>query len=76
MLNPPKAVTMWLPLEKVDKENGCVRYIKGSHLKGPRPHGRTQTLGFSQGILDFSQEKDLVNEVAFPAKPGDLCLFS
>lgn len=72
MLNPPKAVTMWMALEKVDAENGCVRYVKSSHLKGMRTHERTQTLGFSQGITDYGQEKDLANEVAFPTKPGDL----
>ena len=72
MLKPAEAVTMWLALEEVDSENGCVRYVKGSHLNGMRPHGRTQTLGFSQGMTDFGQEEDLANEVAFPAKPGDL----
>lgn len=71
MLNPPKAVTMWMALEDVDLENGCVRYIKGSHLTGMRPHGRTETLGFSQGIIDYGNE-DLANEITFPAKPGDL----
>jgi phytanoyl-CoA hydroxylase len=37
-----------------------------------RPHGRTQVLGFSQGITDFGTADDLANEVPFPAKPGDL----
>ncbi len=71
MLEPNEAVTMWLALEDVDEENGCVRYLPGSHLKGIRPHGRTQTLGFSQGLLDYSSE-DERNEVAFPARAGDL----
>jgi len=71
MLNPPKAVTMWMALEDVDLENGCIRYIKGSHLTGMRPHGGTETLGFSQGITDYGNE-DLANEITFPAKPGDL----
>jgi phytanoyl-CoA hydroxylase len=71
-LKPSKAVTMWMALEEVDMENGCVRYIKGSHLKGMRPHGRTQTLGFSQGIIDYGSKEDMDNEIAFPAKPGDL----
>lgn len=73
MLNPPQAVTMWMALEDVDEETGCVRYIKGSHLTGMRPHGRTKTLGFSQGILDYG-EKDYAQEIAFPAKPGDLLI--
>lgn len=72
MLEPQQAVTMWLALEKVDEENGCVKYIKGSHKRGIRSHGRTTTLGFSQGIVDFGTEEDIKNEIAFPANPGDL----
>lgn len=74
MLNPQQAVTMWLALEKVDEENGCVKYVKGSHLKGMRTHGRTTTLGFSQQIVDFGTEDDMKNEIAFPANPGDLLM--
>jgi phytanoyl-CoA hydroxylase len=73
MLNPPQAITMWMALEDVDEETGCVRYIKGSHLTGMRPHGKTQTLGFSQGIIDYA-ENDFANEIPFPAKPGDLLI--
>lgn len=72
MLNPSVAVTMWMALEPADDVNGCVKYVKGSHLKGTRQHGRTQTLGFSQGIPDFGTDDDMTNEVSFPAKPGDL----
>ena len=72
-LIPAKAVTMWMALEDIDIENGCLHYVRGSHLKGLRPHGRTKTLGFSQGITDFGEE-DVVNEIAFPAKPGDLLI--
>ena len=74
MLKPTEAVTMWLALEEVDAENGCVRYVTGSHRHGIRPHGRTQTLGFSQGITDFWTEDDQAKAVAFPAKPGDLLI--
>ena len=73
MLNPSVAVTMWMPLEPVDDENGCVKYVKGSHLKGMRPHGRTKILGFSQGIIDFGTD-DIANEVSFSSKPGDLLI--
>ena len=74
MLSPPKAATLWLALEDVDAENGCVRYVKGSHLNGMRPHGRTKTVGFSQGMTDFGTEADWSAEVALPAKPGDLII--
>jgi len=72
MLDPCEAVTMWLALEPVDEENGCVRYVRGSHRLGMREHQRTRTLGFSQGIVDYPNEFELANEVAFPAQPGDL----
>ena len=72
MLKPCEAVTMWLALDMVNEENGCVRYVRGSHSRGMRPHGRTQTLGFSQGVIDYGTPDDLSNQVAFPARPGDL----
>lgn len=74
MIKPPEAVTMWLALEDVNEENGCVRYVKGSHLLGMREHGRTQTLGFSQAIVDYPNANDRINEVAMPAQPGDLLI--
>lgn len=72
MLEPCRALTMWLALDEVDEENGCVRYVSGSHREGLRPHNRTQTLGFSQGISDFGNEQDKANEVICRAQPGDL----
>ncbi len=71
-LDPPHALTMWMALEEVDAENGCVRYVKGSHLDGMREHGRTGTLGFSQGMTDFGTDDDLAREEPQPASPGDL----
>lgn len=72
MLEPCSAVTMWLALETADETNGCVRYVIGSHRLGMRAHGRTETLGFSQGIVDYPCPNDRKNEQAFPAAPGDL----
>ena len=37
-----------------------------------RPHGRTKTLGFSQGITDFPRDEDLAEERAISAQPGDV----
>jgi phytanoyl-CoA hydroxylase len=72
MLTPCSAVTMWLALDRVDEENGCVRYVTGSHLLGMRAHRRTETLGFSQGITDYPCSNDRSFERAVPAEPGDL----
>lgn len=72
MLDPCEAVTMWLALDDVDEQNGCVRYSAGSHRRGMREHAPTGTLGFSLGITDYPQPADLENEVACRARPGDL----
>lgn len=71
MLEPNEAITMWLALDPVDEKNGCIRYIPGSHRKGVRPHGRTEVLGFSQGITDYDSA-DRSAEVPIVASPGDL----
>ena len=72
MLSPPVALTMWLALDEVDEENGCVRYIPGSHLQPLRSHQRTGTLGFSQGIDDYPLPGESECEVPLRASPGDL----
>ena len=70
-LSPCKAVTGWLALEPVDEENGCIHYVRGSHKAGGfRPHGRSNVLGFSQGLTDFGTEDDKANTVAFPGDAG------
>lgn len=72
-LAPPNVLTMWLALDVVDDENGCLRYVPGSHLKGKRPHSLGKVLGFSQGINNFSQE-DEDHEVKIHLQPGDLTI--
>jgi phytanoyl-CoA hydroxylase len=71
MLEPNKALTMWLAIDHVDEANGCVRYIPGSHRTGLRPHGKTGVLGFSQGITDYGP-RDAEREVPMVVEPGDL----
>jgi phytanoyl-CoA hydroxylase len=71
-LAPCEALTMWLPLDEVNDENGCMRYVRGSHRRGMRPHGRTKTLGFSQGIIGFPREDDLSDERPIFVRPGDV----
>jgi phytanoyl-CoA hydroxylase len=72
MLNPCEAITMWVALDDVDEVNGCVRYVPGSHRRGMRRHARTETLGFSQGIVDYPTRQDQQGELAMRAAAGDL----
>ncbi|RLT04279.1 MAG: phytanoyl-CoA dioxygenase family protein [Planctomycetota bacterium] len=69
-LAPSNVVTIWLALDPVYAENGCLRYVDGSHQRGYRTHAKSQILGFSQGITDYSPE-DFTREVAVPLQPGD-----
>lgn len=70
-LAPCKAVTGWLALESVDAENGCIHYVRGSHKADRfRPHGRSNVLGFSQGLTDFGTAQDEAATVSFPGAAG------
>lgn len=69
-LKPPHVCTIWLALDRVDDENGCLRYVAGSHLPGVRPHNRSGILGFSQGISDYGPA-DQAREVPIHLQPGD-----
>ena len=69
-LRPCSVVTIWLALDTVDEENGCLRYVSGSHLKGVRPHSSNRVLGFSQGISDYG-DADVQQEVKILLNPGD-----
>jgi phytanoyl-CoA hydroxylase len=69
-LTPPNVVTIWLALDAVDAENGCLRYVRGSHQCGYRPHAKSKILGFSQGITDYTAD-DITREVPVLLEPGD-----
>jgi len=71
MIKPQQAVTMWLSLGEADERNGAVCYVPGSNRATMRPHARTGTLGFSQGISDWSPEDDAAC-VQMTAGPGDI----
>ncbi len=70
-LKPPNVVTIWMALDSVDEENGCLRYVAGSHRRGIRPHARSNILGFSQGITEFGPA-DRAAEVPVHLQPGDV----
>ncbi len=71
MIEPNEALTMWLALDEITERNGCIRYVRGSHRKGMRPHAKSNVLGFSQGVTDYGAE-DEAAEVPMLSQPGDL----
>ena len=69
-LVPCNVASVWVAVDPIDHENGTLRYVAGSHRGGVRPHGRTDILGFSQGITDYT-DADEEKEVALSLEPGD-----
>lgn len=66
-LVPPKVLTIWVAMDPIDEENGCLRYVRGSHKDGVRSHTRSSILGFSQHIAEYEK----ADEVAMILNPGD-----
>ena len=69
--SPPNVITIWMALDDVDDGNGCLRYVRGSHLLPIRPHNRSSVLGFSQGITDYGPP-DEAREERIHLAPGDV----
>ena len=70
-LVPNEAVTFWLALDRVDEENGCIRFLPGSNRRGMRPHRLSNVIGFSQGLTEYGTA-GLEDEVPVTLAPGDL----
>lgn len=49
-LSPSFALTAYIPLEKQNKKNGCLKYIKSSHKNGVLQHHLNNTKAFSSGL--------------------------
>ena len=66
---PNVACGLWIALDPVDRENGCLWYARGSHKLGILPHAPSGVLGFSQGLLNFDPKA--VDGVPIELAPGD-----
>ena len=62
-------LTLWLALEDVDEENGCMYYVPGSHKQGLLQHYKTDMIGFSQALVDYTNDM-AVKEIPMRVKRG------
>jgi phytanoyl-CoA hydroxylase len=69
-ITPNKAVTMWLALEDVAEDQGCIHYARGSARGGLLEHLPSSTLGFSRHVPGFDADQAEVR--AFPCRGGHL----
>lgn len=66
-LAPPHSVTAYIPLEKQDRDNGELHYLKGSHKMGTIRHEQSTTKAFSSGIEGFDyKDSDLYRPGLMP----------
>lgn len=71
---PNVACGLWIALDPVDRENGCLWYARGSQKQGILPHAGSGVLGFSQGLQNF--DPAAVDAVPIELAPGDAVVHS
>lgn len=71
-MDDPNAVTVWIALEKANKNNGGIYYYKKSHHLGLLEHEPSLVPGSSQKIKNL-KGLDLFNKIYPSLQPGD-CL--
>jgi phytanoyl-CoA hydroxylase len=70
---PYELVTAWIALDDTTLENGCVRFVAGSHRLGLLPHELSGVLGNSLQLAEDPRIVDLPEKVA-EAQRGS-CIF-
>ena len=65
-----ESISIWMPLQDVTIENGCMQYIRGSNLGPLYPHRSPRNDPRIHGLETISLP-DLTNCVAVPVRAGD-----
>ena len=63
-IDPPNLVICWMALDDATEENGCMRFIPGSHKLGVIEHKHLEDFRVEDNKVDYEQE------VAVPLKGG------
>jgi hypothetical protein len=66
----PESISIWMPLQDVTVESGCMRYIRGSNLGPLYPHRSPRNDPRIHGLETISPP-DLTNCVSVPVRAGD-----
>jgi hypothetical protein len=66
----PESISIWMPLQDVTVESGCMQYIRGSNLGPLYPHRSPHNDPRIHGLETISPP-DLTNCVAVPMRVGD-----
>ena len=68
-------MSVWVPLQDSDEENGCLHVIPGSHAGGLQPYEQ-QEGGYCNKALIPPEDFDFSQAVPVRAQAGDVVLFS
>jgi phytanoyl-CoA hydroxylase len=71
--DPPELITAWIALDDTSTQNGCVRFIAGSHKLGMLPHAPSNVKGNSLGLVEHPAVNALP-EHAIQVKRGSVVL--
>ena len=63
-IDPPNLVICWIALDDATEENGCMRFVPGSHKLGVIEHKRLEDFRVEDAEFDYD------NEVCVPLKAG------
>jgi phytanoyl-CoA hydroxylase len=69
-LDPPDALTVYVPLEPHGHGNGGLCYVRGSHKLGTLEHGKSKVKAFSSELLGGARGEDHVFPIEM--QPGDV----
>ena len=72
-IRPMKLASCWIAVDEATVENGCMRFIPGSHKRGLAEHWSGRRLSHASGGTAAAVQEIQVDEseaVAVPAKPG------
>ncbi len=64
-----QVITAWIALDDVDEENGCLRYISGSHKEGIIPH-YPQSEAEPHNLIPPDDRIEMNNEELAPVRKG------
>ena len=71
--SPPESLMIWVALQDVDEDMGCVVFAQGSHKQGVVSHTPSGVLGFSQTV-EIPPDPVLYPEVKAVMKRGSMSL--
>ena len=65
--------TIWVAMERVDAENGCLRYVPGTHTQPLRTHVLSELRGFSQMVQSWTEEDEAAAIPVVSRPPPPAC---